>query len=72
MSILLKQSFEAKLSRLESLNSEYLGEPDSEQPLVCATCYELSEECFCVAPVMWPLSAVVLKLRSELALYGTA
>lgn len=72
MSTLIRQGLEAKFTRLESLRLESVGLPPDDEPVVCATCYELSEDCFCVAPVSWPLSAVVYKLRAELALDGTA
>lgn len=68
MSTHLREGLEAKLARLEDLRLQYVGE--LEQPTVCATCYEVMEECFCPAPVAWPVEAVVLKLRAELA-YGT-
>jgi hypothetical protein len=68
MSELLREGLEARLAMLNDLLVETLGAPSSDAPIACATCFALEDECFCPAPVMWPLSAVVHKLRAELAL----
>lgn len=65
MSTLFREGLEARLSQLEDMRLEYLG--DNDAPYVCATCYAVQDECVCPASVMWPLPAVVYKLRAELS-----
>lgn len=65
MSTLLRESLEARLAVLEELRLDSLGEPDP--PFVCATCYELKDDCYCPSPVFWPLPAVVYRLRAVLS-----
>jgi hypothetical protein len=65
MSTYLREGLEIRLAQLEDLHLQWLGE--SDPPLVCATCYEMSDECNCPAPVAWPLPAVVYRLRAELS-----
>lgn len=74
MSELLREGLEARLLMLEDLVLEHQtsGEDlDGAMPRACATCFATEDECFCQAPVMWPLSIVAGKLRSELALKAT-
>lgn len=66
MSELLREGLETRLVMLEDLVLQHLG--SEETPKACATCYALEDECFCQAPVIWPLTIVARKLRSELAL----
>lgn len=61
---LVQQGLASRLVQLEELRLEHIGEPNP--PLVCATCYALQEECYCVMPVMWQLSTVIYKLRAEI------
>lgn len=70
MSGLLREGLEARLVMLEDLVLQHLGVPDAPLIKACASCYELEGECFCPAPVLWPIAVVARKLRSELALSG--
>lgn len=72
MSGLYREALEARLASLEDIVLETLGAPPSEatNDRACATCYALEDECFCPAPVMWPITAVAYKLRAELTLQG--
>lgn len=67
MSELLREGLETRLVMLEDLALQHLGSGEPS-PMACATCYAMEDECFCQAPVMWPLDVVARKLRSELAL----
>jgi hypothetical protein len=67
MSTLLREGLEARLVALEDLLG--LGSPPGEPPPeACASCYEIIEDCYCLDPVQWPLSAIVYKLRAELSM----
>jgi hypothetical protein len=69
MSELLREGLEARLVILEDLVLEdHASLDDAEPTRACASCYSLEDECFCPAPVLWPLAIVARKLRSELAL----
>lgn len=61
----LLEALESRLVALEVLRLEWIGETGA--PAICADCYATQDECVCDAPILWPLSAAVYKLRAELA-----
>lgn len=63
---LVRQGLEQQLASLEELRFDFIGEPEADVPQVCATCYLLKDECYCDAPVYWPLSVVIYQLRAFL------